>query len=437
MNITVEKKTCAATVNVEVPADKVTSEREDIVKTYMGQASIPGFRKGKAPAKIVEKRFENNIKEELTNRLINEGCQEAIKQEELKVLNVKAPQSQVFKEDGAFAFETSVVLAPEFELPKYKGLNINVPSIEVSDEDLDNSLADLQQRFADFKNIEDRAIEDGDFAVVDFTATLDGKPVAEAIGKPAGFLEGREDHWVRIEDDSFLPNFSPQLKGLNVGDEKEVTVTIGEDFAISEVCGTDIVFSVTIKEIKVQELPELNDEFAGKLLPEKGLEDLKEIIKKQLGQEKTRAAKDAKANQIVEQLIGAVDFELPEELVETKTQDHIASMSQEMLESQKDELIESASNQAQNTLKANFILQEIAVKEEIKVKDQDVLQRIYQMAQQENKAPKKYIKELQKANQIQNVRNSVLIGKTIDFLVENAEVSGATENVTEEITNNA
>ncbi|MGJ8671474.1 trigger factor [Rubritalea sp.] len=435
MNITVEKNTCTATVNVEVPADKVASERKNIVNAYVGQANIPGFRKGKAPVKVVEKRFATEINEELTNRLVQEGCQSAIKQEELKVLNVQAPQAPVFKEDGAFTFETSVMLAPEFELPEYMGLEIEVPSAEVTDEDVDNSLAELQQRFADFKEVTDRALEDGDFAVIDFTAALDGKPVAEVIGKPAGFLEGREGHWVKIEEDSFLPKFGPELKGLNVGDSKDVTVTIGEDFPISDVRGAEIVFSVTIKEIKLQELPELNDEFAGKLLPEKGIDELKEVIKEQLSQEKTRASEDAKVNQIVEQLNNAVDFDLPEELVAAETQGNIQGMAQramqqgmtqEMLASQAEELEENAAKQARINLKTNFLLQEIALKEGIKVEDQDVLQRIYQMAQQENKAPKKYIKELQKANAIQNVRNSVLIGKAIDFLVENAKVTGAT-----------
>lgn len=439
MNITVDKQTCSATVSVEVPADKVTSERNSIVSAYAGQANIPGFRKGKVPVKIIEKRFKDAIQEELTNRLINTGCQEAIQQEDLKALNVKTPQEPVFKDDGTFIFETSVTLAPDFELPEYKGLKIEAPATEVTEQDVEESLTTLQQRFADFKDVEDRAIADGDFAVVDFTATLDGKPVAEAIGKPAGFLEGREGHWVKIEEDSFLPNFGPQLKDLNKGDQKDVTITIGEDFAISEVRGKDVIFAVTVKEIKTQELPELNDEFAGKLLPEKGLEDLKEAIKEQLGAEKQQAARDSKMNQVVKQLIDSVDFDLPEELIEAETQNNIASMAQrafsqgmtpEMLTDQKEEMEESAAKQAKSSLKSNFILQEIAIKEEIKVEDQDVMMRIYQMAQQENKDPKKYIKELQKNNAIQNVRNSVLISKTIDFLVENAETTEA-EQTTE------
>ena len=435
MNITAEKKTCAATVNVEVPADKVASERQSIVKTYITQAKIPGFRPGKAPVAMIEKRFEQEIEGELANRLTQEAVDAAIKQEELKVLNVAAPEAPTFTTEGTFKFETNITLAPEFELPEYKGLTIDVPSAEVTDEDVTNSLTELQQRFADFKDIEDRGLEDNDFAVVDFTATVDGKPVAEAIGKPAGFLEGREGHWVKIEEDSFLPNFGPQLKGLKAGEEKTVTVTLGEDFPISDVRGSDVAFAVTVKEIKLQELPELNDEFADKLLPEKGIEGLKEVIKEQLAEEKRKASEDAKVNQIVEQLNALVDFDLPEELVQAETQGNIQGMAkramdqgmtQEMLESQQDELVENAEKQARTNLKTNFLLQEISFKEEIKVEDQDVLQRIYQMAQQENKAPKKYIKELQKANAIQNVRNSVLIGKTIDFLVENATVTGET-----------
>lgn len=435
MNITVEKKTCAATVSVEFPADKVAAERQTIVKTYISQAKIPGFRPGKAPVAMIEKRFEQEIEGELANRLVQNGVDSAIKQEELKVLNVAAPEAPTFTAEGTFKFEVEIILAPEFELPEYKGLSIDVPSAEVTDEDLTNSLTELQQRFADFTEISDRGLEDNDFAVVDFTAALDGKPVAEAIGKPAGFLEGREGHWVKIEEDSFLPNFGPQLKGLKTGEEKTVTVTLGEDFPITAVRGADVVFAVTVKEIKVQVLPELNDEFADKLLPEKGIEGLKEIIKEQLSEEKRRASEDAKVNQIVEQLNQAVDFELPEALVQAETQGNIQGMAQramqqgmtqEMLESQQDELVENAEKQARTNLKTNFLLQEISFKEGIKVEDQDVLQRIYQMAQQENKSPKKYIKELQKANAIQNVRNSVLIGKTIDFLVENAKVTGET-----------
>lgn len=431
MNITVDKQPCAATINVEVPADTVASKRQSIVKGYTGQAKIPGFRPGKAPLSVIEKRYEKEIGQELSSQLINEGCEAAIKQEKLKVINVKTPQNVQLTDAGTFTFSADIILAPEFEIPEYKDIEIEAISAEVSEDDINAAIEDLRARFAEFKDVE-REVKEGDFAVIDFTATTDGKPVAEAIGKPAGFLEGREGHWVKVEEDAFLPGFPLQLVGLKTDDKKEITITLTDEFPISELRGAEVTFDVTLKIVKEQELPELNDEFAAKLVPEKGMDELTEIIKMQLSQEKENAAADAKVNQVVEHLNNSVDFELPSELVEQEAQDNANQMAQrgfqqgmteEQVQEQQADILEAAEKQARTNLKTNFILQEIAHKENITVEDQDVLQRIQQMAQQANKPVKKYIKELQKANAIQNVRNSVLIGKTIDFLVDSAKVT--------------
>lgn len=440
MNITVEKQpACMATVNVEVPAEQVGAERQNIIQAYSKQAKISGFRPGKAPVKVIEKRFEKQIKEELYSKLINQGTEEAIKQEELKVISVSVSEEPALSEKDELSFKVDMILAPEFEVPEYLGLDIEAPSDEVSDEELNNSLTDLQQRFAEFNDVE-RELADGDFAVVDFTATTDGKPVADVIGKSAGFLEGREDHWTKIEDDSFMPGFGSGLKGLKAGEKKELTLTMNDEFPLADVRGAEIVFDVTVKEVKEQVLPELDDDFAGKLLPEKGMDDLKDVIREQLGEEKQKIAADAKVNQVVEILNERVDFEIPAALLEQESQGNAMNMierakqqgmTDEMIAEQQEQISESANKQAKLNLKTNFILQEIAIKENIEVTDQDVIQRISGMAEQAGKPVKKYIKELQKANAIQNIRNSVLIGKTIDFVVEKANVK---EITTPEIT---
>jgi|TARA_B110000908_G_scaffold41636_1_gene50607 trigger factor len=441
MNITVEKKPeCMATVKVKVPADKVASERQTIVNGYTKEAKIPGFRPGKAPTKVIEKRFEKQIKDELYSRLINAGCDDAIKQESLKVISVNVTGEPSFSDAGELSFSADIILAPEFEVPEYLGIEIEAPSDEVTDAELDSSLTDLQQRFAEFNDVE-RGLSDGDFAVVDFTATTDGKPVAEVIGKPAGFLDGREDHWTKIEDDSFMPGFGSGLKGLKAGDKKELKLTMNDEFPLSDVRGVEIVFDVTVKEVKEQVLPELDDDFAAKLLPEKGIEELKNVIREQLSVEKKKSVADAKVNQVVEVLNGRVDFDIPLALLEQEAQGNAVNMierarqqgmTEEMIIEQQNEISESANKQARLNLKTNFILQEIAIKENIEVSDQEVIQRISGMAQQENKPVKKYIKELQKANAIQNVRNSVLIGKTIDFVVDKANVKEITTTETTE-----
>ncbi len=431
MNITVEKQPkCMATVSVEVPADKVASERQTIVSGFTKEAKISGFRPGKAPAKVIEKRFEKQIEEELYSRLANAGFEDAIKQEDLKVISVNISGEPSLSDDGQLTFSADFILAPEFELPEYLGLEIEAPSGEVEDSEVEASLADLQQRFAEFNDVE-RELVEGDFAVVDFTATTDGKSVSEAIGKPAGFLEGREGHWAKVEEDSFMPGFGSGLKGLKVGDEKELKLTMPDDFPLSDVRGAEVVFDVTVKEVKEQVLPELDDAFAGKLLPDKGMDELKDIIREQLVTEKEKMVADAKVNQVVEKLSEGVDFEIPEALVAQEAQSNAMNMierakqqgmTEEMLVEQQSEIADSANQQAEMNLKTNFILQEIAAKENIEVSDQDMIQRISGMAQQANKPLKKYIKELQKSNAIQNVSNSVLIGKAIDFVVEKANV---------------
>ena len=441
MNITVEKQpACMALLTVEVPAYKVAEERQTIVQAYSKQAKISGFRPGKAPVKVIQKRFEKQIKEELYSKLINQGTEEAIKQEDLKVISVSVSEEPVLSDKDELSFKVDIILAPTFEVPEYLGLDIEAPSEEVSDDEVNNSLTDLQQRFAEFKDVE-RKLGEGDFAVVDFTATTDGKPVADAIGKPAGFLEGREDHWTKIEDDSFMPGFGSGLKGLKAGEKKELTLTMNDEFPLADVRGAEIVFDVTVKEVKEQVLPELDDDFAGKLLPEKGLDELKNVIREQLGEEKKKSVADAKVNQVVELLNERVDFEIPAALLEQEAQGNAINMierakqqgmSEEMIAEQQNEISESADKQAKLNLKTNFILQEIAIKENIEVSDQDVIQRISGMAQEANKPVKKYIKELQKANAIQNVRNSVLIGKTIDFVVGKANVKEITTPETTE-----
>lgn len=441
MNITVEKKPeCIATVNVEVPAEKVALERRTILGGYLREAKIPGFRPGKAPLKVIEKRFEKQIQDQLFSRLINAACESAIKQENLKVISVNVNGEPSLNEEGALSFAADIILAPEFELPEYLGLDIEAPSEEVTDANVDQSLAELQNRFAEFNDVK-RKLKDGDFAVVDFTATTDGKPVSEAIGKPAGFLDGREGHWVKIEKDSFMPGFGSGLKGLKAGDKKELTLTMSEDFPNIDVRGAEIVFDVTVKDVKEQVLPELNDDFAGKLLPGKGMDELKNAIREQLAGEKKRIVADTKVNQVVEILNSSVSFDIPLALLQQEAQGNAINMierarqrgmSEEMIIEQHDQITESANNQAMINLKTNFILQAIAVKEKIQVSDQEVIQRIAGMAKQVRKPLKKYIKELQKANAIPNVRNSVLIGKSIDFVVSKANVKEITATETTE-----
>jgi trigger factor len=443
MNIVVEKQPkCVATLRVEIPAEKVQGEREQLVRSYAGKARVPGFRPGKAPLAVIEKRFAKDITEELHGRLVNEAFDAALKQENLKVLDFGNPENITDQADGGISFATKLTLAPEFQLPEYKGVTVTVPPHAVPDEDLQAQLKSLQERFADFKEIEGRAAAMGDFAVIDYSSTVDGKPTDEFLGKPAGYLSGREGFWVRLDEKAFLPGFAAQLAGMNPGDSREITLTMPEDFPVADLRNREMVFSVTVKELKEAELPALNDELAEKLAPGKTLAEITDIIRENMQHERKRRIADMKVNQIVAHFNSQVDFELPEELVTQETQSQAdamvsrgvqAGMSEQEIASQQAEIFASAGQQALTNLRTNFLLQEIARAEEIVVSDAELVNHLAQVAQSRKIAPKKLIKDMQRAGRLPSIRSSILIGKAIDFLVEHANVVESAEAaITEE-----
>ena len=328
----------------------------------------------------------------------------------------------------------TVILAPSFDLPDYKGIEVKIPSEKATDDEIQRELDGVAERYAEYNDIEDRPLQSGDIAVIDFTSTLDGKPLEEALGKPVGVLGGKEDYWIQIKKDAFLPGFSEQLEGAAAGDNREVKSSVGDDFPVAELHGKELVFDVTVKGIKEQKLPELDDSFVAETLQfgeGKTMDDLKEMISEQITQQKKQQAEEAKIDQIVENLIGQVDFDLPEELVNAEAQGSAddmvargaqAGLSDEEIAAQQAQIVATAQIQARNNLKTNFILQEIARVESLDVSDAELLQRIGVMAKQQKKSPKTLAKELQKSGRISNLKNSVLIGKAIDFLVDNAKV---------------
>lgn len=437
MNIVVEKQPkCVATLRVEIPADKVNGQRDQIVKGYASKARVQGFRPGKAPRAVVEKRFQKEIQDELYNALINEAYEEAMKQEALNVLDFGVPEDLTTQDGGAITFVSKLTLAPEVTLPDYKGITVTVPPREVPNEEIDAQLTALQERFADFSDIEGRAIEMGDFAIIDYSSTVEGQPTEEFIGKSAGYLSGREDFWVRVDEKAFLPGFAAQLVGLNKGDAKEITVTLPEDFPVADLRSKDITFNTTVKELKQASLPALDDELAARLAPGKTMDEIKEVIRENMAGERGRKIDDMKVNQIVAKFNEQVSFELPDDLVTRETQNQAdamvrqgvqAGMSEDEVQSQQEEIFASAGDQALSNLRTNFILQEIARVEKITVTDAELVNHLAHIATTRKVAPKKFIRDMQREGRIQNIRSSMAIGKTIDFLVEHANVVESTE----------
>lgn len=443
MNIVVEKQPkCVATLRVEIPAEKVQGRRDEIVRGFASKARVPGFRPGKAPKAIIEKRFEREISEELNERLYGEAMEEALKQEDLKVLDYGIPEGLTNLPDGGMSFVSKLTLAPEVQLPEYKGIKVTVPPAEVPEDEVEAQLKALQERFADFNPIEGRAVAMGDFAVIDYSSTVEGKPTEEFLGKPAGYLSGREGFWIRLDEKAFLPGFAAKMEGMNAGDSREIAITLPEDFPVADLQGKEMVFSTALKEIKEAVLPELDDELAAKLAPGKTMAEITGIIRENMRSERRRRIDDMKVNQIVAHFNSLVAFDLPEDLVTRETQSQAdamvqrgvqSGMTEEEIQSQQNEIFASAGHQAVTNLRTNFILQEIARAEKITVSDMELINHLARVAESRKLQPKKLIKDMQRAGRLPSVRNSIAIGKTIDFLVEQAElVEAADVPLTEE-----
>lgn len=437
MKILVEKQAnCTATLRVEIPADKVQNERQKVAQTLALKAKVPGFRPGKAPRAVIEKRFNKEIVAESRETLINTALDEAIKQEDLKVLDFGRVENLSDAVDGGLTFTTKLMLAPEVKLPDYKGIKVTVPSAELPEEDLQSQLDTLRERFADFTDIEGRAAEMGDFAVINYTSTVDGKPSAEALGKSLGYLEGREGFWVRLDEKTFLPGFAAQLIGMKPGDQRDIAVTLPDDFPVEDLRNREMVFATSLGELKQSVLPELNDELAERLAPGKTLAEITEIIRSNMAQERKRRIDDMKVNQIVAHFTNQADFELPEELVASETQNQADAMvrrgvqsgvSEDQIQSQQEDIFANAKQQAVSNLRANFILQEIARAEKIAVSDNEIVNHLIQLAAARKVAPKKFINEMRRSGRIPSIRSSMIIGKAIDFLVEHADVVESAE----------
>jgi len=434
MNISLDQKeNCLATLRVEVPAEKVTEERNKVLKAFVTQARIPGFRPGKAPKSVIEKAHGSDITSEVESRLIQNSFQEALQQnKEVTVLDVKTPENVTHQADGSFTFEAQVITSPEFDLPEYKGLEIEVPKTEVTDELVEDNLKQLRQRFADYEDIEGRAAEEGDLAVIDYTATIDGKPLDEVGGERAKPLASNEGYWIRIEDEAFFPGFTDALVGCKANDEKEITITLPDDFPIEEIRGMEAVFDVTVTGLKREKLPELDDDFANQIETGKSLDEIKALITDDLEMRMKRQLEEMKINNVLAKLGEAVDFDVPEEFLQSETQSQADAMvregmergmSEEEVTSNQEGLFQEAQVRAKNSLKTNFLLTAIAEKEELKVENSELMQRVTVMAKQAKKPVKAFMKEFQKNGQLGNLRQNMLFSKAIDFLVDHATVT--------------
>ncbi|HWH90619.1 MAG TPA: trigger factor [Candidatus Binatia bacterium] len=442
MKVEVEKQPgSVSTLQIELPPEEVSKEWDAIASSFARFAKIPGYRPGKAPRAVIEKRFRKEIQDELTKKLVSKSYHEAIEQEQLRVASLANIEDVQLGEDKSMRFRATVVTAPEFELPEYKNIPVQLPETTVSEPEVDAALERLRDQSADFVDVPGRGLEMDDFAVIDFEGSSDGKPISEIAPQASKNLHGGKKFWLRLAPDNFLPKFCEQIVGQKPDETRTVTVDFGADFPVKELAGKQANYSVTVREIKQKVLPTLDDVFAAKLINGKTMSDLHKIIEHDLAHEKEHERERAKEGQIVKYLHERIQFELPPALLKNETRRILAELVQrnrergvtdEMLKDKEKELIESAAGLAAHRLKTNFILHRIAERENIKVSRDDINARLREEAARYNIPVEKMRKELQEHDGVDAFAEQILLGKTLDFLKANVKVETAQEPAVKE-----
>ncbi len=415
-------------LRVEVPTEKVKETYETVTKSFQRKASLPGFRPGKSPINMVAKRFARDIDEDVKNKLTNESYQQALRDHKLIVVGNPEVEEVSFSREEPYQFLATIEVAPQFDLPDYKGIPAQRQIGRVTDADVNKALMMLRERQTKFETV-DRELKEGDVAVVNYTGTVDGVPITD-IAPAARGLTGQKNFWVNMDKGSFIPGFADQLTGAKAGDKRTVNVDFPDDFVTPQLQGKKGVYEVEVVEAKEKVLPELNDEFA-KSYGAENLEALNVGVRTDLENELKMKQENAVREQIVRTLLDKIQTDLPETIVLRETRAIVYNLVNdnqrrgtpgEVLEAQKDQIVASASVAARERVKANFVFGKIAEKEGIKADQSDVIPRVQQIAMENQVSMDQVIKDLQKNNRVDELFQQALIQKVVDFLVKNANI---------------
>lgn len=438
MKVEVENKPeSVSTLKIELPPDEVAKEWDAVANSFARFAKIPGYRPGKAPRRVIEAKFKKEIQDELTRKLVSKSYRDAIEQKQLRVVSLTNLEDVEFGDDKSIRFRATVITAPEFDLPEYKNIPVQLPSTDVNDAEIDAAIERLRDQSADFIDVPDRGLELGDFVVIDFEGTVEGKPLSEIAPNAPKALLGGKKFWLRMAEDNFLPRFCEQLVGLKPGENRTASVDLPADFPVNELAGKQANYNVTVSEIKQKVLPSVDDAFAAKLVPGKGLTDLRHMIEHDIEHEKEHEVEHAKEAQIIKYLHEHVQFDLPPPLLRNETRRALGELVQrnrergitdEMLKGKEKELVEGAGGLAAHRLKTNFILSRIAEQEKIEVTGEDLESQIRQEALRYNMPVEKMRKELQQHERLDSLAEQILLGKTLDFLKANVSIEQAAES---------
>ena len=426
MSFKVEKtKDNEAKLIIEVPAEDFDKAIDEAYEKNKDRFKVDGFRKGKVPREMIEKVYGVGVfYDDAANAVIPEAYAEAAKESGLEI--VARPEIQVTKiaAGNPMEFEAIVTLKPEVKLGKYKGVKVEKVEAEVTDEDIENRLNQDKEQNARLVAADDKEIENGDQAIIDFEGFVDDKPFEGGKG---------EDYPLVIGSHSFIDTFEDQLVGKKVGDEVDVNVTFPEQDQAAELAGKPALFKVKIKEIKVKEYPEIDDEFAQEVSEFDTLEEYKEDIRKKLTEAKENEAARETESRIIEAIVKDSKMDIPEKMIDTACDQMVEEFARnmqmqgiafeqylQMTGSTLEQMKEQVKPQAEARVQSSLVLEAIVDAENIEAKDADVDDEILKMSEQYGMEVEK-INEMLRDEDRENIKKDICIRKAAELIVNEAK----------------
>lgn len=413
-------------LKVTIPAEELTGAMKKAYTKNKGRFNIPGFRKGKVPMHMVEKMYGASVfYDDALNILLPEYYGKAI--DELAIEPVDRPEIDIeqMEKGKEVIFTADVFVKPEAKLGEYKGIEVEKTVVEVTDEAVDAELEKNREMNARLINVEDRAIETGDTAYIDYMG-FDGDVQFE--GGTA------ENFPLVIGSNQFIPGFEDQLIGKNAEEEFEVNVSFPEDYHATDLAGKPVVFKVKVNSVKRKELPELDDEFAKDTSEFETLAELKEDTKKKLVEENEKAADAEVKNLVIEKVVEGLEVDLPEAMIESEIDNMIKDFDFQLryqgldikkyfeyTNTKEEDLREQMKEEAEKRVKVQVALEVIAKEESVTVTDEDLEEEIEKISKLQNTTVEE-VKKLLKEENYEYIKENLVTQKTMNFLVENAKI---------------
>ena len=427
MSLQVEKlEKNMAKLTVEVPAEQFEAALKTSYNKNKNRFNVPGFRKGKVPQAMIEKMYGPGVLyEDAAEEAIDATYADAMKESGLTIVSRPEISIDQIEKGKPFIYTAMVAVKPEVTLGEYKGVEVEKAKPEVTDEDVEAELKKVQEQNSRLVTVEDRAVADGDQTVIDFEGFVDGET----------FEGGKaEDYPLTIGSHSFIDTFEEQLIGKNIGDDVEVNVTFPKEYHAENLAGKPATFKVKIKEIKVKELPELNDEFAGEVSEFETLDEYKADIKAKLAETKQQQATAENENNVVQKVVDNAQMDIPEPMIDEQVRGMIDDYARRMqsqgisLEQYMqftgmtiDQLKDQMRPQAERRIRTRLVLEAVAAKENIEASEELVEAELKKMSET-YKMEVEQIKTIMGESGIREMKQDMAVQEAVDFLVAEAKL---------------